>query len=146
MEQTFIIIKPNGVSANIIGKVLDRYETSRLAICSLKMIQPSIDQIKGFYQEHIDRPFFSELLKFMTSGPIVLVVLQGEKAVSVARELNGATDPSKAVAGTIRYDFAPNTGQNVVHSSDSCESANREIEFWFNSDEFFAHPSSSSIL
>jgi len=135
MESTFIMIKPNGVSAGLTGEIISRYEKSRLSLRAIKLVHPSTKEMEGFYAEHSERPFFGELTEFMSSGPIILAALHGENAVENARKINGATNPAEAEPGTIRFDYAPDVGKNIVHSSDSVESAEREINYWFTADE-----------
>lgn len=135
METTFVMIKPNAVKAGMIGRIIDRYETARLALRAIKIKQITVEDCKGFYAEHVDKPFFPGLAEFMSSGPTVLMALSGENAVEVARALNGATNPAEAEPGTIRHAFARTITQNVVHSSDSVESAVREVSFWFDDTE-----------
>lgn len=135
VEQTLSIIKPDAVSKNIIGKIISRFEKAGLKIVAAKMLQMDEDKAGGFYAEHRQRPFFGELVEFMTSGPIVVQVLEGENAIALNRELMGATNPENAAEGTIRKDFAESTGRNAVHGSDSPESAAREIRYFFSSEE-----------
>ncbi len=134
-ERTLSIIKPDGVNNHHIGEIISRFEKAGLHIADIKMVTLSKEQAEQFYQEHRDRPFYQNLVKSMTSGPVVLMVLEGNQAVSKNRELMGATDPSKAEKGTIRADFAKDVTQNTVHGSDSLESARREILFFFPSDK-----------
>jgi nucleoside-diphosphate kinase len=145
METTLVIIKPNGVRGGLIGEILGRYEKSRLALVALKLINLTREEAEGFYAEHKERGFFGELVSFMTSGPVVLAALSGDKAVEKVRTINGATNPQNAMAGTIRHDYAPNTGENIVHSSDSAASAAREISYWFEKTELVAYPAFSHI-
>jgi nucleoside-diphosphate kinase len=145
MESTLVIIKPNGVKGGIIGEIIARYEKSRLSVSAVKIKTLTKQEAEGFYAEHKERGFFGELVGFMTSGPVVLLALSGEKAVEKVRTINGATNPANALAGTIRHDFAPNTGENVVHSSDSPESAAREIAYWFEKKELVSYPAFSSL-
>lgn len=135
VEQTLSIIKPDAVSKNIIGKIISRFEKAGLKIVAAKMLQMDEDKAGGFYAEHRQRPFFGELVEFMTSGPIVVQVLEGENAIALNRELMGATNPENAAEGTIRKDFAESTGRNAVHGSDSPESAAREIRYFFSREE-----------
>jgi nucleoside-diphosphate kinase len=135
IERTFSIIKPDAVAKNIIGEVYHRFECAGLHIIAAKMLHLSQEQAAGFYAEHKGKSFYDNLLKFMTSGPIVVQVLEGQDAVRRHRELLGATDPEKAQAGTIRADHAISVTQNAVHGSDSQESAAREIAFFFTDDE-----------
>ena len=131
MEQPLSIIKPDAVKMNVVGKILDRFESSGLKIAATKKILLSQDEAKSFYSVHSSRPFFKDLVEFMTSGPVVVSVLQGDNAVSKNRDLMGATDPKEAKAGTIRADFATSIDANAVHGSDSIENAKNEINFFF---------------
>ena len=144
-ERTFAIIKPNAVRSTLVGEVLRRYETARLKIVGAKLVHATAEKVAGFYAEHEGRPFFAGLVKFMSSGPIVVLALEGENAILDVRALNGATDPVKAAPGTIRHAFGPTMGSNVVHSSDSAESAAREISYWFSPDELFSYVQKSSV-
>lgn len=145
MESTLVIIKPNGVKGGIIGEILSRYEMSRLSVSGIKIKSLTQQEAEGFYAEHKERGFFGELVGFMTSGPVILLALSGEKAVEKVRTINGATNPANASAGTIRHDFAPNTGENIVHSSDSTTSSAREIAFWFEKSELVSYPAYSHL-
>ncbi len=145
METTFVIIKPNGVKYGLIGEIIARFEKSRLSVSGLKLKTITKTEAESFYGEHKERGFFPELVAFMTSGPSVLLALSGEKAIEKVRTINGATNPANASAGTIRHDFAPNTGENIVHSSDSPESAAREVDFWFQKSEIVTYPAYSFI-
>jgi nucleoside-diphosphate kinase len=131
IEQTLSIIKPDGVRNNHIGDIISRFEDEGLKVVALKMTRLSKEQAGQFYQEHKDRPFYNDLVQFMTSGPVVLVVLEGKNAVAKNRELMGATNPEKADRGTIRADFAESVTKNAVHGSDSQTSAKKEINFFF---------------
>lgn len=144
-ERTFAIIKPNAVRSALVGEILRRYETARLRIVGAKLLHASRDKVAGFYAEHEGRPFFDGLCAFMSSGPILVLALEGENAIADVRALNGATDPAKAAPGTIRHAFGPTMGSNVVHSSDSPESAAREISYWFAPDELFAYVQKTSV-
>jgi len=132
LERTLSIVKPDGVSKNLIGEVIKRFESRKLRVVALKMVKISKAEAQGFYAVHRERPFFSSLTDFMSSGPCVVMVLQGENAISTVREIMGATDPAKAAPGTIRRDFASNVERNIVHGSDSPESASFEINYFFN--------------
>lgn len=132
VERTLSIIKPDAVAKNVIGEIEARFEKAGLQIVALRMQQLSREQAAGFYAEHEGRPFFEDLLAFMTSGPVVVQVLEGEDAIAQNRALMGATDPKKAEAGTIRADFASSIDANAVHGSDSPESAAREIAYFFS--------------
>ncbi len=130
-ERTLSIIKPDAVKSKLTGEILTRFERANLRIVAMKMIQLSEQRAKQFYAEHKDRPFFKDLISFMTSGPVVVSVLEGEKAIARNRKLMGATDPMKADAGTIRADFARNVTVNAVHGSDGTATAKEEIHFFF---------------
>lgn len=131
MQQTLSIIKPDAVKKGVIGKIIDRFESAGLRIAAAKKIQLSKDDAGKFYDIHRERPFFNDLVEYMTSGPVVVMVLEGENAVAKNRELMGATDPKKAEKGTIRADFAESIDANAVHGSDSTENAANEIAFFF---------------
>jgi len=135
VERTLSIIKPDAVGKNIVGKIYSRFETNGLRIVAAKMLRLSDEVAGGFYAEHRQRPFFPDLIKFMTSGPVCVQVLEGEGAVAKNRELMGATNPKEAAAGTIRADFASSIDANAVHGSDSPESAAREIAYFFAASE-----------
>ena len=132
MEKTLSIIKPDGVSRGLIGEVIRRLENNNLKITAMKMIQMSKQQAQGFYAVHRERPFFDSLTDFMTSGPVVVMLLEGENAIANYRELMGATNYKEAADGTIRKDFATDIEKNVVHGSDSQETAEFEINYFFN--------------
>ncbi|NJD30621.1 MAG: nucleoside-diphosphate kinase [Gammaproteobacteria bacterium] len=131
VERTLSIVKPDGVRKNIIGKVFSRFESAGLRIVAARMMRLSQADAEGFYAVHRERPFFKDLVAYMTSGPVVVQVLEGENAVARNREIMGATDPKKAAPGTIRADLAESIEQNVVHGSDSLENAAREIAYFF---------------
>ena len=131
VERTLSIIKPDAVAKNVIGQILTRFEQAGLRVVAAKMVQLSQADAEGFYAEHKDRPFFKDLVGFMTSGPVVVQVLEGEGAVLKNRELMGATNPKEAAAGTIRADFAESIDANAVHGSDSTTSAAREVAYFF---------------
>src|ERR671927_12189 len=135
IERTFSIIKPNAVSKNVMGEILSRFEKRGLRVAAAKFTRLSREKAEGFYIEHKDRPFFQSLVHFMTSGPVMLMVLEGENAVLANREIMGATDPAKAAPGTIRKDFADSIEANAVHGSDSAKSADREIAYFFDRSE-----------
>lgn len=132
LEKTFSIIKPNAVQKNVVGEIITRFEKRGLRVSAAKFARLSREKAEGFYIEHKDRPFFQSLVHFMTSGPVLLLVLEGEDAVSLNREIMGATDPAKAAAGTLRKDFADSIEANAVHGSDSLGSAEREIAYFFD--------------
>ncbi len=131
IERTFSIIKPDAVAKNVIGQIYSRFENAGLKIVAAKMIHLTEEQAGGFYAEHKERPFYADLVGFMTSGPVVVQVLEGENAVLQNRDLMGATNPQEAEAGTIRADFAESIDANAVHGSDSTTSAAREIDYFF---------------
>jgi nucleoside-diphosphate kinase len=133
MERTLSIVKPDGVKKNVIGEVINRFERQGLRIAALKMIKMSIDDAKGFYIVHKERPFYGSLTAFMSEGPVVVMVIEGENAISKVRETMGATNPKDAAPGTIRADFASDIEHNIVHGSDSKESASYEIPYFFSS-------------
>ena len=135
MQRTLSIIKPDAVKKNVVGKIIDRFESNGLRIASAKKIKLSKCDAKAFYAVHKDRPFFNDLVDFMVSGPVVVMVLEGENAVAKNRELMGATNPKEAAPGTIRADFADSIDANAVHGSDSLENAVNEINFFFASRE-----------
>ena len=137
MENTLSIIKPDAVSKNVIGKILDRFESSGLKIVAIKMLHLDKDMAEGFYAEHKGKPFFEKLINFMTSGPVIVQVLSGENAIKTNRDLMGNTNPEEAATGTIRSDFAESIDANAVHGSDSSESAEREISYFFLESEIF---------
>lgn len=132
MEQTLSIIKPDAVAKNVIGQIYSRFEDAGLKIIAAKMTHLSKTEAEGFYAVHKDRPFFGELVEFMTSGPVMVSVLEGENAVLKHRDLMGATNPEEAEAGTIRADFAVSIDENAVHGSDSLENAKIEIDYFFD--------------
>jgi nucleoside-diphosphate kinase len=131
MQQTLSIIKPDAVKKNVIGKIIDRFESNGLRIAAMKKVQLSKADAEAFYAVHAERPFFKDLVEFMISGPVVVMVLEGENAVAKNRELMGATNPKEAAEGTIRRDFADSIDANAVHGSDSLENAEIEINFFF---------------
>ena len=135
IERTISIIKPDAVGKNVIGEIYSRFEKGGLEIIAAKMKHLSTSDAQGFYAVHKDRPFFGELVEFMTSGPVMIQVLEGENAVNRNRELMGATNPAEADAGTIRADFAQSIDENAVHGSDSPENAQIEIDYFFSEDE-----------
>ena len=135
MEKTLSIIKPDAVAKNVIGKIIDRFESNGLRIAAAKKIKLSKEDAGQFYEVHKDRPFFNDLCEYMSSGPVVVMVLEGENAVAKNRELMGATNPKEAAAGTIRADFADSIEANAVHGSDSLENAKKEIAFFFSERE-----------
>ncbi len=138
VEQTLSIIKPDAVAKNVIGQIYQRFEDAGLKIIGAKMKHLSQQEAEGFYAVHKERPFFADLVKFMTSGPVMIQALQGENAIAKNRELMGATNPSEADAGTIRADFAESIDANAVHGSDAAETAAVEIAYFFATTEISA--------
>jgi len=130
-ERTLSIIKPDATAKNVIGQILTRFEDAGLRIAALRMMRLSTQQAQEFYKVHRERPFYGELVEYMTTGPVVVSVLEGEGAIALNRKLMGATDPKKADKGTIRADFADSINANAVHGSDSAENAQIEISFFF---------------
>ncbi|MDL1956823.1 MAG: nucleoside-diphosphate kinase [Candidatus Desulfofervidus auxilii] len=135
MERTLVLIKPDGVERNLIGEIIKRFETAGFKIIGLKMLHLNKKKAEAFYAVHQGKPFFEELTEYMSSGPIVAMVLEGKNAVSKVREIMGATDPKEAAPGTIRADLALSKGKNTVHGSDSPENATIEIAFFFGQHE-----------
>ncbi len=138
LERTLSIIKPDAVKKNLIGKILARFEAAGLRIVAARMMHLSQEQAEGFYAVHRQRPFFRDLVQFMTSGPVLIQVLEGENAIVRNRELMGATDPKKAERGTIRADFAESIDANAVHGSDSPDTARMEVAYFFPGCEAFS--------
>lgn len=137
MQRTLSIIKPDGIKKNLIGEIINRFEKKNIKIVAIKKILLSLDQAKEFYAVHKERPFFESLMEFMTSGPIIAMVLQGEDVINKNREIMGATNFKEAKQGTIRKDFATSIQNNIVHGSDAPETANIEISYFFNDLEIF---------
>lgn len=131
MERTLVLVKPDGVRRGLIGEVISRIERKKLKILAIKMMTVDQEPARRHYEEHTDKPFFADLVSFITSGPIVALAVEGELAVSVVRGLMGATDPKKANPGTIRGDYGLELTENIVHGSDSPESAKRELDLFF---------------
>jgi len=131
IERTLSIVKPDGVGRNLIGEVYRRFEGAGLRVIAARMMQLSQAEAEGFYAVHRERPFFKDLVKFMTSGPVMVQVLEGEGAIAQNREVMGATDPKKAAKGTIRADLATSIDENIVHGSDAPDTAGREIAYFF---------------
>lgn len=134
-ERTLSIIKPDAVGKNVIGEIYSRFEKAGLSVVAAKMVRLTDETAGGFYAEHKERGFFKDLIAFMTSGPVMVQVLEGENAVALHRDLMGATNPKEAAPGTIRADFAVSIDANAVHGSDSATSATREIAYFFKTDE-----------
>jgi len=139
MERTFVMVKPDGVKRGLIGEVIKRIEQKGLKIVAMKMIEISKELAEKHYAEHKEKPFFQNLISYITSGPVVAMVVEGKEAVKVMRNLVGKTNPIEASPGTIRGDFAMDIGRNVVHASDSIESAEREISLFFSKEEILSY-------
>lgn len=139
VEQTLSIIKPDAVAKNLIGKIYERFENNGLKVIAAKMTKLSRSEAEEFYAVHKNQPFFAELISFMSSGPIMIQVLEGESAISKNRELMGVTNPEEATPGTIRADFAESIDANAVHGSDSLANANKEIMYFFSKEEIYSH-------
>ena len=135
VERTLSIIKPDAVAKNVIGQIYSRFESAGLKVVAARMAHLTDKEAGGFYEVHKERPFFKDLVGFMTSGPVIIQVLEGENAVATHRDIMGATDPKKAAPGTIRADFAASIDENAVHGSDSVENAAREIAYFFRATE-----------
>ena len=138
VERTLSIIKPDAVGRNVIGEIISRFEKNGLRVVAARMLRMSEEQASGFYAEHEGKPFYPNLVSYMTSGPVVVQVLEGDNAISLNRQLMGATNPREAEPGTIRADFAESLDANAVHGSDSPASAEREIAFFFEPDEIIS--------
>jgi len=136
MERTFVMIKPDGVHRGLIGQILKRFEAKGFRIIGLKLIHVTEELAKKHYREHEGKSFYPSLIKFITSGPVVVMAIEGKNAIAEVRKMNGATNPLEAHPGTIRGDFAQEMGRNVIHGSDSKESAQREIDIYFKQEEF----------
>ena len=139
IERTFIAVKPDGVKRGLVGEVLKRFESRGYKVIGLKMLQVTPEQAAAHYAEHVGKPFYDGLVKFITSAPIVAIALEGEDVVNQARRIMGATDPNKAEIGTIRADFGQAMNRNIVHGSDSIESAERELEIYFKQSELMSN-------
>ena len=134
VEQTLSIIKPDGVQKNLIGEIYGRFEKAGLEIVAARMMHLSKEQAEGFYAVHSERPFFNDLVSYMTSGPVIVQTLSGENAIAIHRKIMGATNPAEADAGTIRADFAASIEENICHGSDAAETAAVEIAYFFGDD------------
>jgi len=139
LERTFVMIKPDGVQRGLVGKIVQRFEAKGLKIVAMKMRTLPLDVAQEHYVEHREKPFFGDLVDFITSGPSVPMVVEGKDAISEVRKMNGATNPTKAQPGTVRGDFGLDMGRNVIHGSDSPESAQREIALHFNEAELIGY-------
>jgi nucleoside-diphosphate kinase len=136
-ERTLILIKPDGVQRALVGRIIDRYEQRGLRLAGLKMVHVDRALAEQHYDVHRDKPFFGGLVDFIVSSPLVALALEGPNAIAVCRAINGATRPHEAAPGSIRGDYALETGQNIVHASDSPETASEELKLWFSEDELF---------
>jgi len=143
IERTFIAVKPDGVKRGLVGEILKRFETRGYKIIGLKMLNVTPEQAAAHYAEHVGKPFYDGLVKFITSAPIVAIALEGEDVVAQARRIMGATDPNKAEIGTIRADFGQMMSRNIVHGSDSVESAERELAIYFKPSELMSNVKNS---
>ena len=139
MEKTFLMVKPDGVQRNLVGDIVTRFEKKGFKLAGAKLMVISEERAKQHYGEHQDKPFFGELVDFITSGPVFAMVWEGENVISVARDMMGATNPQEANPGTVRGDFGVTVGKNIIHGSDSPESAEREINLFFNEDEIITY-------
>ncbi len=139
MEKTFVMIKPDGVQRNLVGEIISRFEKKGLKLVAMKMLVISRSLAEEHYQEHVGKPFFEELVSFITSGPVVAMVWEGLEVIPLVRDMMGKTNPSVAAPGTIRGDYAIFTGNNIVHGSDSPQSAEREINLFFKTDELLSY-------
>lgn len=139
MEKTFIMVKPDGVQRNVVGEIVQRFEQKGFKLVGAKLMQISNDLAENHYGEHKERPFFGELVDFITSGPVFAMVWEGEEVISTARTMIGATNPAEANPGSIRGDFGVTVGKNIIHGSDSPESAEREINLFFDEDEIVSY-------
>lgn len=135
MEKTFVMIKPDGVQRGLVGEILQRFERKGFKIKGLKLLQVTEELAAKHYEEHIGKPFYPELVEYITSGPVVAMVLEGNSVISEVRKINGATNPLEAQPGTIRGDYAQDISMNIIHGSDSPDSAQREIAIYFSDDE-----------
>ena len=135
MEKTFVMIKPDGVQRGLVGEILQRFERKGFKIKGLKLLQVTEELAAKHYEEHIGKPFYPELFEYITSGPVVTMVLEGNSVISEVRKINGATNPLEAQPGTIRGDYAQDISMNIIHGSDSPDSAQREIAIYFSEDE-----------
>ncbi len=145
IERTLSIIKPDAVAKNVIGDIISRFEKAGLRVAGAKMVRLSKTQAEQFYAVHKERPFFSALVNFISSGPVLIQVLEGDNAIAQNRQIMGATNPKDAAAGTIRADFADSIDHNAVHGSDAPETAKQEIAFFFTSEELFAYVPESEL-
>jgi len=139
MERTFLMVKPDGVQRSLIGEIVSRFEKKGFQLVAAKLMHVSRELAEKHYEEHKDRPFFNELVDFVTSAPVFAMVWQGHNVIKTARHMMGTTNPSEAAPGTIRGDFGVSMGMNIIHGSDSPENAEREIKLWFREDEILSY-------
>ncbi|MUK87270.1 nucleoside-diphosphate kinase [Ornithinibacillus sp. L9] len=144
MEKTFLMVKPDGVQRNLVGEIVNRFEKKGFTLVGAKLMQISDELAKEHYGEHKERPFFGELVDFITSGPVFAMVWEGENVIKSAREMMGKTNPSEAAPGTVRGDFGVTVGKNIIHGSDSPESAEREINLFFDANELITYTKQES--
>jgi len=139
MERTFVMIKPDGVQRRLIGKILQRFEEAGLKIVAMKFLKVTQELAEKHYEIHKGKPFYESLIKYITSGPVLAMVIEGQNAIERIRKMVGATDPQKAMPGTIRGDFCQHIGRNIIHASDAKETAEKEIKLWFNNEEIISY-------
>lgn len=144
MEKTFLMVKPDGVQRNLVGEIVQRFEAKGFKLVGAKLMTVSEELANEHYGEHKDKPFFGELVEFITSGPVFAMVWEGENVISVARNMMGKTNPQEAAPSTIRGDFGVTVGKNIIHGSDSAESAEKEINLWFNENEIITYSKQDS--
>ncbi len=144
MEKTFLMVKPDGVQRNLVGEIINRFESKGFKLVGAKLMNISNDLAETHYGEHKERPFFGELVQFITSGPVFAMVWEGENVIPIARDMMGKTNPLEAASGTIRGDFGMTVGKNIIHGSDSPESAEREINLFFNKDDVLSYSKQDS--
>ncbi|MFD1360560.1 nucleoside-diphosphate kinase [Lentibacillus salinarum] len=144
MEQTFLMVKPDGVQRNLTGEIVNRFERKGFKLAGAKLMQITDDLAKTHYGEHQDKPFFGELVEFITSGPVLAMVWEGDNVIATARDMMGKTNPLEAAPGTIRGDYGVTVGKNIIHGSDSHESAEKEIKLFFNDNEIVSYEKQDS--
>ncbi len=138
-EKTFVMIKPDGIQRRLIGKILQRFEEAGLKIVAMKFLKVSQELAEKHYEIHKGKPFYDSLIKYITSGPVLAIVIEGENAIERVRRMVGATNPQEAIPGTIRGDFCQHIGRNIIHASDAKETAEKEIKLWFNNEEIISY-------
>jgi nucleoside-diphosphate kinase len=144
MEQTFLMVKPDGVQRNLVGEIVHRFEQKGFKLAGAKLMMVTEELAQNHYAEHKERPFFGELVEFITSGPVFAMVWEGENVISTARDMMGKTNPAEAAAGTVRGDYGITVGKNIIHGSDSSESAEREISLFFRKEELVSYTKQDS--